>query len=455
MEGIEPKNIDLENMDLNTILGRNNVAKQIEDLLHTITNSKENNIKKGIYISGPTGIGKTKFVINLLKKLNYEVIYCDNSCKNKNFIESLSNNNLSTSSVYSLFYENSKKNVVVVDDIECLNNSDKNVLTFLIKLIRQKKTKKQKLENSTNCPIIFINSGVCDKKINELISVTTPFNLICPNNNQLTTILKDLLADFFYQNVNSKVILNNMLSFLDNKLYNIKKILFYYKNNILNKIFNDKTNKYKNLNNNNNNIKNITKSLLYKHHGFNTINNVLESDRTSVALLLHENIIKLINNDSNGLKIYLKILDNFSFCDYIDRYIFKKQIWQLTEINYITKIFYNNYLLNHYNLFKNISLDNILFTKILTKYSSEYNNYIFLYNLMQTFLIEKKDLFFLFIENFDKYNNDINEIYYNYNNYNITKLEIQRLYKFINNLLYYNNNHLLLNEEIMDEYIEE
>jgi len=458
MESITLQNKNLENIDLNTLLERNDLAKQIEDLLYNITHSTESNIKKGIYISGPSGIGKTTFVVNLLKKLNYEVIYYDNSCKNKNFIESLTNNNLSTSSVHSLFYEKSKKNVVVVDDVECLNSSDKNVLTFLIKLIRQKKTKKQKLESSTDCPIIFINSGTCDKKINELICVTTCFNLIKPNNKQLTIILKHLLSDYFNINKNNDFILNNMLSFLDNKLYNIKKLLFYYKNNMLNKIFNktdnDDNNNDDNNNNNNNNIKNITKNLLYKHNNFDTINNILESDRTSVALLLHENIIKVISNDSNGLKIYLKILDNFSFCDYIDRYIFKKQIWQLTEINYITKIFYNNYILNEYNLFKNINLDNILFTKILTKYSSEYNNYIFLYNLMQTFLLEKKDLFSLFIENFDKYNNDINEIYYNYNNYNITKLEIQRLYKFINNLLNYVNTPSV-NEEIIDDFIYE
>lgn len=461
MESITFENNNLQNIDFNTVLERNHLSKEIEDLLYKITNSNESNIKRGIYISGPSGIGKTTFIINLLKKLNYEIIYYDNSCKNKNFIESLSNNNLSINSVYSLFYEKAKKNVIVVDDIECLNNSDKNVLTFLIKLIRQKKTKKQKLENFTNCPIIFINTNSCDKKINELISVTTCFNLIKPNNYQLTILLKHLLSNYFNVNENNQIILNNMLSFLDNKLYNIKKILFYYKNNMLNKIFNNNNNN-NNINNyNNNNIKNITKNLLYKYHNFNTINNILESDRTSVALLLHENIIKLISNNSQGLKIYLKILDNFSFCDYIDRYIFKKQIWQLTEINYITKIFYNNYILNEYNLFKNISIDNILFTKILTKYSSEYNNYIFLYNLMQTFLLEKKELFNLFIENFDKYNNDINEIYYNYNNYNITKLDIQRLYKFINNLLNYNynnynnNNNSITNEEIIDDFIYE
>ena len=51
-----------------------------------------------------------------------------NSNKNKNFIENLSNNNLSTCSVYSLFYEKPKKNIIIVDDIESLNNSDKIII---------------------------------------------------------------------------------------------------------------------------------------------------------------------------------------------------------------------------------------------------------------------------------------------------------------------------------------
>ena len=443
------ESISLENIDFDTLLERNNLSKEIEDLLYKITNSNDPIIKRGIYINGPSGIGKTTFIINLLKKLNYEIIYYDNSCKNKNFIESLSNNNLSITSVHSLFYEKPKKNIIVVDDIESLNNSDKNVLTFLIKLIRQKKTKKQKLESSTDCPIIFINSGLSDKKINELISVTNTFEINKPTNDQLIKILKILLKDFFNdQENNNNEILKSMLDFLDNKLYNLKKIIFYNKNNMLNKFFNTK----KNINFDNNNIKYITKKLLSTYNNFDKINNILESDRTSVALLFHENIIKLIKNDNNGLKIYLQILDNFSFCDYIDRSIFKKQIWQLTEINYITKIFYNNYILNKNNLFKNISLDNILFTKILTKYSSEYNNYIFLYNFMQIFLLEKKELFYLFIDYFNKYNNDITEVFYKFNNYNISKLELQRLHKFINNLLSYNNTSNSINEEYIEEF---
>jgi hypothetical protein len=116
------------------------------------------------------------------------------------------------------------------------------------------------------------------------------------------------------------------------------------------------------------------------------------SDRTSLSLLLHENIIKLFDNNltQNELKIYKQILDNFIFCDCIDKNIFLYQIWQLNDITYIIKIFYNNFILWQNNLLKNISQENIIFTKILTKYSSEYNNFNFIFNNTQLYSTNKK-----------------------------------------------------------------
>ena len=142
--------------------------------------------------------------------------------------------------------------------------------------------------------------------------------------------------------------------------------------------------------------------------------------------------------NNKNLDIYLNILDNFIFSDYIDRIIFQKQIWQLTEMNYIIKLFLNNFILNSNNLLKVINIEDIIFTKILTKYSSEYNNYIFIYNLLQSFLIDKKDIFILFYNLNKDY--DINDIIYKLNNYNICKLEIIRITKFINQLIDYQDN---------------
>ena len=266
------------------------------------------------------------------------------------------------------------------------------------------------------------------------MKIATLFELNVPTNNQLLNLLNYITPNIFsYNDDINEIIKKNILSFLNNNLFSLKKIYFYYNNNfIYEKFYNYYKDDYKQ---NNKNIKNITKTLLNTSYTFKDINSILESDRTIISLIFHENIVHLLEDNS---QLYLKILDNFIFSDYIDRIIFQKQIWQLTEINYIIKIFYNNFLLKENNLYKNI--DNIIFTKILTKYSAEYNNYIFIYSLLQNLLLDKKDLIILF-NNLDV-NNLINRLEY----YNISKLEIIRIIKFFDNLINNNNN----NNDIID-----
>ena len=424
----------METINLNEILERKQIEKDIENILNNF--NKDEKYKRGIYIYGDSGIGKTKFIINLLKELNYDVIYYDNSIiRNKSLIDNIGSQNLSNSNVYSMFTNKPKKIVIVIDDIDGMNYGDKNGIISLIKLIRIKKTKKQKLENLTNNPIICINNKNNDKKILELMKVCHVFELKNPSNSQLLNIVNNLLPSIFrYKEYENELIKKNILDFLNNNLISINKILFYEKNDIIYKKFyeNYKTN----ISESNENIKIITKDFLENEYTFDKINNILESDRTILSLLFHENIIQII--DSNSLNTYLKILENFIFSDYIDRIIFQKQIWQLTEMNYIIKLFQNNYILTSNNLLKKIHLEDIIFTKILTKYSSEYNNYIFIYNLLQSFLIDKKDVLTLFY-NLDK-NFETNDIIYKLENYNITKLEIIRIVKLINQLIDYQEN---------------
>jgi hypothetical protein len=428
----------MDNINFNNILERNSIEYSIEKLLCKIINNEES--KKGIYIHGEYGIGKTQFILNLLKKNNYDILYYDSiSIKNKNVIQNISNNNLSTNNVYNLFYNNNKKIVVVIDDINSFNNGDKTILTNLIKLVREKKTKKQKLEQSTNNPIICINTLNNDKKILELMNVCNVFKLKKPENQELIEIINIIIPEF---KLFEKSLINNILDFLNNKLYGLNKLYFYYKNNLLKEIF---------INNNNsdnyniNCIKSNTKLLLENKLNIKNINYILESNRTIVSLLFHENLIKLLNI---SVEDYLQILENYIYSDYIDRIIFQKQVWQLIEINYIIKIFYSNFLLNKFNLLnKNIAYENIIFTKILTKYSSEYNNFIFIYNLLQLFLIDKKDLLLL-MNNQDV--NNINEISEKFHFLNITKLEIIRINKFIKSINNYNNK---IEKDNVEEYI--
>ena len=76
-----------------------------------------------------------------------------------------------------------------MDEIDGMNSGDKGGLNALIKLIRQKKTKKQKQENTTLNPIICIGNYNIDKKIKELMKVCNVFELKTPTQPQMKTLL--------------------------------------------------------------------------------------------------------------------------------------------------------------------------------------------------------------------------------------------------------------------------
>jgi replication factor C subunit 1 len=82
-----------------------------------------------------------------------------------------------------------KKIIIVMDEIDGMNSGDKGGITSLIKLIRQKKTKKQKLEDVTLNPIICIGNYFMDKKMKELMKVCNVFELKTPTNQQITKII--------------------------------------------------------------------------------------------------------------------------------------------------------------------------------------------------------------------------------------------------------------------------
>jgi len=77
---------------------------------------------------------------------------------------------------------------------------------------------------------------------------------------------------------------------------------------------------------------------------------------------------------------------------------------------------------------KNI-INEIRFTKVLTKYSTEYNNQIFIHRLCQQLGMDKKDLISFFFQLNLKYDeNIINNIL---ENYDISKLDINRINRYI------------------------
>ena len=160
-----------------------------------------------------------------------------------------------------------------------------------------------------------------------------------------------------------------------------------------------------------------------------------ENDRTIIGLLFHENIIEQlqkIKHKNNSINLYLTILNNTCYGDYIDRITFQKQIWQFNEMSSIIKILSNNYEYHNYLENNSIHIDNIKdirFTKVLTKYSTEYNNSLFLQELSKLLSMDKKDTISLF--KFLRNNYTIEKIQDILELYEINNLEINRIYRYI------------------------
>ena len=56
---------------LNNIFERNSVSNEIKSLLTNFDKNINNlNFKKGFYIYGSSGVGKTEFVVSVLKEMN-------------------------------------------------------------------------------------------------------------------------------------------------------------------------------------------------------------------------------------------------------------------------------------------------------------------------------------------------------------------------------------------------
>jgi|TARA_Y100000389_G_C17450336_1_gene514346 replication factor C subunit 1 len=423
-------------LNVNDILNRTIIENDIIDKLNNFTNNLDSiQNKKGFYVYGSPGTGKSTFVINILKKLNYDIIKYDaGDVRNKALIDTITNNNISNKNVLDLMNQHTKKKVIIMDEIDGMNNGDKGGLSALIRLIRHKKTKKQKLEDKTSIPIFCIGNYTIDKKIKELMKVCNTYDLLKPTKEQTLIILKNLLPDYEinYNDINNYI--EGDLRKLDLLTNIVKKNNNYIKNDRLIELFCKKSF--------NEDAKKISGILINKPYSLSEHNKILnETDRTIVALLWHENIIDMFKDQDKKkvIKIYSKILNNICFADYIDRITFQNQIWQFNEMSSLIKTFYVNKIYHDYfpeNLNKFNVTDEIRFTKVLTKYSTEYNNMMFIYNLSQELELDKKDLFSMFQELRIVYKDIDNvdiltklEIFFQ--EYNVTKLDIKRIYRFL------------------------
>jgi hypothetical protein len=407
-------------INYNDILNRNDIYENIKKEInyYEINKNTKKIIKNGIYIYGNHGIGKSMFIDGLLNELDYNVIkLCYDDLSSKNKIINLKTKYLSNN-IISIFKKEYKKKIILIDNLDIIKTINKGLIGELIKLVKPKK-------KLINVIIIFICNLSNDKKIKELKKNCICFKLNTPTNDEIKILLNNTL-DIEY--------LNSSLSYIKGDLRKIillKKLYEKNEHNINDYLFKEILNE----NSFNMDVKDKTNQLLNNkinlNNDFNFIN---ETERTIVSLIFHENVVDILNKKSNSisLPLYQKILDNICYGDYIDRITFQKQIWQFNDITYLIKTYYTNYLL-HNNIQNIKHINEIRFTKILTKYSTEYNNYIFIINLLIKLNIDKNDLFsyFIYLRNHHSLKSIENII----RQYDITLLEINRIYRYIDYLL--------------------
>ena len=138
--------------------------------------------------------------------------------------------------------------------------------------------------------------------------------------------------------------------------------------------------------------------------------------------------------NEKAFPFYQKALQSICFADYIDRVTFQKQIWQFNEMSSLMKTMHTNKL--YHETFQQPPKYNpveVRFTKVLTKYSTEYNNTIFIQGICHLLLMDKKDMFAFLTEL--KNTHQDNEIYYILEEYDICKLDVDRIYRYIDKYL--------------------
>lgn len=357
------------------IFSRSEAREQLVRFLDTFAEHSKTDlsITRGIYVRGNVGVGKTEFVMKTLREQGYSITLLDSRVlRTKGLFESISQNNLPSVNVMSQFRQTACPSAIVVDEIDGMISGDKGGLSSLIKLIQPKKTKRQKKEPTTLNPVICIGNYMVDKKIGELIRMCQVLDLSDPPPEAIERIFTSRTLATNPDDIRT------IVSFVQCDLRKLDAICRLWGVNnsappiVLQHL---QTTVRRSLSN-----KGITQRILSKPHTMSELaQEIPEQPRTTVGLLLHENAIDLLPllPPEDRLNVYANFLDNFCYGDYIDRVVFQRQIWEINDMSVITKIYANTQLLHQ--AFSKAGrtaplIPEVRFTKVLTKYSTEYGN---------------------------------------------------------------------------------
>ena len=142
----------MDTFNINSILKREHTYNEITHILKIFEANKFDVLqKRGIYIYGAPGSGKTAFITRLLKENNYDIINYDaGDFRNKSIIDNITRNNISSKSVISLFTEKPKPIAIIMDEIDGIETKKEYSATDMLDYINYNENQYNKIIKSNS-----------------------------------------------------------------------------------------------------------------------------------------------------------------------------------------------------------------------------------------------------------------------------------------------------------------
>jgi len=443
----KPKKID-------DIQGNKLQIKRCKKWLTDFKNKKVNT-KPALLLSGPPGIGKTSLALLLLEELEYDIIeYNASDVRNQKLVKHNLQSIIGKISISSLM-GGLKYIGIIMDEVDGMSSGDKGGVSELISFINPNKGKKKKDKVNLHYinPIICICNNESEKKMKDLKKECEHIKFVLPSISELYSY-----ATIIIEKENIDISEDDILSIVTFSQHDIRKMISVIENIKLSLKNNDKKN-----------IQSILDSMEQKHKdtylltaGFNIMNEYKDIDSTSriyntdknmIGLIIHENIFGFINNykidESEKFNIIKTIFQYMSYSDYFDKEIFSNCNYGFHQLNAVYKCCVPSYLLNQYNKYSTLKFtsNDIQYTKILSKFSLQYNNYknkIYINRKINNFSNESQNILYSYFIKSIVLNNNILKMDYDkekintkikflIEKYELKPEDLEKMYKLIIN----------------------
>lgn len=323
-------------------------------------NKKKDKKKSTLLITGKHGVGKTVIVKTILEEYGYDIydINMEFAKNNKNYKKNIKEMMKKPDILRKIKEKKREKKVIVIDELESItSNKKKKIILTLLKL------------NDTEwfCPIIFISNEQHSKIISDIKKTAEHIKIYEPKENELREIIEEI-CEKEKINLDQEIydeIIKHSQNDIRRLIYTLQDIKYMYgENEITLEILEN----YLELSKEKDIDIDLFKETNKIFTNFNSINENLkyyETDKTLLPLMIQENYIKIIsqNTDKNKIKKIKemkRIIENLSYGDIVENYIYGDQNWDMQEIHgyytcVTTSYYISEYLKNKKKIYNRLA----------------------------------------------------------------------------------------------------